>query len=87
MGVIVDFQARRRSAAAEARRSQVNDAILALSALVNEHAWDSCDVADAIVDVVAACDLHHEGNLAGLILNVPDDYSDLLSGLHYPEEQ
>ena len=40
MGVVVDFQAKRRTVDVEARRSRVNDAILALTEMVNEHAWD-----------------------------------------------
>lgn len=87
MGVVVDFQAKRRTADVEARRSRINNAIFALTTTVNDQHWDGCDVADAIVEVVAACDFHHEGNLAGLFLGVPDDYSDLFSGLHCPDEE
>lgn len=56
-----------------------------MNAVVAEH-WDSCDIADAIVEVAAACGFHTKGNLAGLMLGIPNDYSELIEGLHCPEE-
>lgn len=47
--------------------------------------WDSCDTADALVEVAAACRFHTKGNLAGLMLGIPNDYSELIEGLHCPE--
>jgi hypothetical protein len=64
-----------------------NAAIAELRAMVNhEIECDTCDVADTIVRIVEACDLHHGGNLEGLILGIPGDYTDLISGLHEPDE-
>ena len=55
-----------------------------LTALAADH-WDSCDVADAIVEVADACGFQTKGNLAGLMLGIPNDYSELMEGLHCPE--
>lgn len=55
-----------------------------VNAVVADH-WDSCDIADAIVEIAAACGLHTNGNLAGLMLGIPNDYSELIDGLHCPE--
>lgn len=85
MGVIVSLQERRECAEIEARRRRARDAIEELWDVVNNENWDTCDVAEAIVLVVQACDLHNGGNLEGLILGIPNDYSDLIEGLHYPE--
>ena len=63
-------------------------AFAGISELVNAVAadyWDSCDIADAIVEVAAACGFHTKGNLAGLMLGIPNDYSELIEGLHCPE--
>lgn len=87
MGVIVSLQERRESAEVEAKRLRARDAIEELWEVVNNEHWDTCDVAEAIVLVVQACDLHNGGNLEGLILGIPNDYSDLIAGLHYPDEE
>ena len=87
MGVIVSLQERRESAEVEAKRLRARDAIEELWEVVNSEHWDTCDVAEAIVLVVQACDLHNGGNLEGLILGIPNDYSDLIAGLHYPDEE
>jgi hypothetical protein len=69
----------------EARRLAAFGGISELvNAVVAEH-WDSCDIADAIVEVAAACGFHTKGNLAGLMLGIPDNYSELIEGLHCPE--
>lgn len=85
MGVIVSLQERRECAEIEARRLRARDAIEELWDVVNNEHWDTCDVAEAIVLVVQACDLHNGGNLEGLILGIPNDYSDLIAGLHYTD--
>lgn len=87
MGVIVSLQERRESAEVEAKRLRARDAIEELWEVVNNEHWDTCDVAEAIVLVVQACDLHNGGNLEGLILGIPNDYSDLIAELHYPDEE
>jgi len=87
MGIIVSLQERRESAEIEAKRLRARDAIEELWEVVNNEHWDTCDVAEAIVLVVQACNLHNGGNLEGLILGIPNDYSDLIAGLHYPDEE
>ncbi|MCE7796030.1 hypothetical protein LWE61_05575 [Sphingobium sufflavum] len=86
MGIVVNLQERREIAVIDARRERACDAIEALWETVTYEHWDTCDVADAIVMVVEACDLHNGGNLEGLILGIPNDYSELIEGLHFPDE-
>lgn len=85
MSIVLNLSERREAVVIEARRERARDAIEALWSLVNYEHWDTCDVADAIVRVVESCDLHNGGNLEGLILGVPGDYSALIDGLHFPD--
>ena len=69
----------------ERRRQRVRDAVDGLRYYITEEPWDTCDIADAVVWIIKACDLHCEGNMAGFLLGIPDDYSDVVEGVHFPE--
>ncbi|OCC24868.1 hypothetical protein MB02_05260 [Croceicoccus estronivorus] len=69
----------------EEKRQRVRDAIDGLRYHITEEPWDTCDIADAVVWIIKACDLHCDGNMAGFLLGIPDDYSAVIEGVHFPE--